>query len=86
MKTDNKDDFMYLFLQEQEKALKCQDGRGRSLHPLIIRWCFQLHTTSPKAYKLLRESGILTLQHSRIYVMTIVMTIAMTIVTALKLT
>ncbi|CAB3992699.1 male-specific lethal 3 homolog isoform X1, partial [Paramuricea clavata] len=64
-KCENKNDFKSLLLEEQEKAMQCSDKRGRRWHPLIIRWCFQMHATSPKAYQMLRESGILTLPHSR---------------------
>ena len=34
-------------------------------HPLIIRWCFQLHSTSPKAYQMLKDSGVLELPDKR---------------------
>lgn len=30
-----------------------------------IRWCFQLHSTSPKAYHFLKDSGILILPDKR---------------------
>ena len=64
-KCENKNGFKSLLLEEQKKAMECSDKRGRRWHPLIIRWCFQMHATSPKAYQMLRESGILTLPHSR---------------------
>ncbi|CAB3991594.1 Hypothetical predicted protein [Paramuricea clavata] len=64
-KCENKDDFKSLLLEEQEKAMQYSEKRGRRWHPLIIRWCFQMHATFPKAYQMLRESGILTLPHSR---------------------
>ena len=32
---------------------------------LVIRWCFQLYSTSPKAHQQLKDSGILTLLDSR---------------------
>ena len=59
------EDFKTLFLQQQEKAIKCSDKRARRWHPLIIRWCFQLHSTSPKAYQMLKDSGVLTLPSNR---------------------
>jgi hypothetical protein len=59
------EDFKTFFLQQQEAVLKCQDKRGRRWHPLIIRWCFQLHSTSPKAYQMLKDSGVLELPDKR---------------------
>ena len=58
-------DFRSLFLAEQEKINALSDRRGRKWHPLVIRWCFQLYSTSPKAYQHLKDSGILTLPDSR---------------------
>ena len=58
-------DFRSLFLAEQEKINALSDRRGRRWHPLVIRWCFQLYSTSPKAYQQLKDSGILTLPDSR---------------------
>ena len=59
------EDFKTIFLQQQEAVLKCQDKRGRRWHPLIIRWCFQLHSTSPKAYQMLKDSSVLELPDKR---------------------
>ena len=61
----DREDFKTIFLQQQEAVLKCQDKRGRRWHPLIIRWCFQLHSTSPKAYQMLKDSGVLELPDKR---------------------
>ena len=61
----NPEDFKNIFLQQQEAVLKCQDKGGRRWHPLIIRWCFQLHSTSPKAYQMLKDSGVLELPDKR---------------------
>ena len=63
-KSEDPDDFKTLFIQEQEKVINC-DKRARRWHPLIIRWCFQLHATSPKAYQMLKDSGLLILPDSR---------------------
>ena len=62
---DKPEDFKSLFIQQQNKALMCSDNRARRWHPLIIRWCFQLHSTSPKAYQLLKDSGVLILPDKR---------------------
>ena len=58
-------DFRSLFLEEQERINGLSDKRGRRWHPLVIRWCFHLYSTSPKAYQQLKDSGILTLPDSR---------------------
>ena len=62
---DHEDDFRSFFLKEQEKVMESPDKRGRRWHPLVIRWCFHLHATSPKAYEILKDSGILVLPDSR---------------------
>ena len=54
------EDFKPIFLQQQA-VLKCQDKRERRWDPLIIRWCFQLHSTSPREYQMLKNSGVLEL-------------------------
>ena len=58
---DKPEDFKSLFIQRQNKALMCSDKRAWRWHPLIIRWCFQLYSTSPKAYQLLKDSAVLIL-------------------------
>lgn len=62
---EDTEDFKSLFLKEQQKVLSCTDNRARRWHPLIIRWCFQLHSSSPKAYEMLKDSGILILPDKR---------------------
>ena len=62
---DKPEDFKSLFIQQQKKALLCSDKRGRRWHPLIIRWCFQLHSISPRAYQLLKDSELLILPDKR---------------------
>ena len=59
------ENFKSLFIQQQQKALTCADNRGRRWHPLIIRWCFQLYSSSPKAYQFLKDTGVLLLQDKR---------------------
>ena len=39
-------------------ALKRKDKRGIRWHPLFLRWCLNLSRISPKAYEVIRESGI----------------------------
>ena len=59
------DDFKTFFLKEQEKALLSNDARARRWHPLIIRWCFQLYSSSPQAYQFLKDTGVLVLPDKR---------------------
>ena len=61
----DQEDFRSLVLAEREKINALSDRRGRRCHPLVIRWCFQLYSTSPKVYQQLKDSGILTLPDSR---------------------
>ena len=62
----DEDDFRSQFILQQEEALKVDDPRQRRWHPLIVRWCFQLHATSPKAYKMLQSASALILPSSRV--------------------
>ena len=59
------EDFKTMFLQQQEAILNCKSSKGRRWHPLIIRWCIYLHSLSPKAYKVLKDSQILLLPNER---------------------
>ncbi|KAL9977581.1 hypothetical protein ACROYT_G015000 [Oculina patagonica] len=59
------EDFRSLFLKEPLKVTACADSRGERWHPLVIRWCFQLYSTSPRANQQLKDSGILILPDSR---------------------
>ena len=59
------ENFKSLFIQQQQKALSCTDNISRRWHPLIIRWCFQLYSSSPKAYQFLKDSGVLLLLDKR---------------------
>ena len=62
---NHEDDFRTFFLKEQEKVMQCPDKRGRRWHPLVIRWSFHLYATSPKAYQVLKDSGVVVLLDSR---------------------
>ena len=39
-------------------ALKSKRRNGIRWHPLFVRWCLNLSRVSPKAYEIMRESGI----------------------------
>ena len=39
-------------------ALKAKGRTGIRWHPLFVRWCLNLSQVSPKAYKIMRESGM----------------------------
>ena len=47
--------------QEQRKALKIKDRRQLRWHPTIIRWAIAVHSKSPAAYKLIKDSGFMIL-------------------------
>ena len=47
--------------QEQMKALKKTDKKQMRWHPTIIRWAIAIHSKSPAAYKLIKESGFMIL-------------------------
>ena len=47
--------------QEQRKALKIEDRRQLRWHPTIIRWAIPVHSKSPAAYKLIKDSGFMIL-------------------------
>ena len=38
--------------------MKVKDKTGMRWHSLFIRWCLNLSCVSPKAYEVMRESGI----------------------------
>ena len=52
------ENFKSLFIQQQQKTLSCTDNRSRRCHPLIIRWCFELYLSSPKAYQFPKDRGV----------------------------
>ena len=47
------------------KLLKAKGPKGRRYHPLFIRWCLNIMLVSPLAYKLMRDSGAITLPSKR---------------------
>ncbi|PIK46436.1 hypothetical protein BSL78_16683 [Apostichopus japonicus] len=49
-----------LLWQQQKENLQNPPSRWR-WHPDIIKWCVALHSKSPAAYNLIRQSGFLTL-------------------------
>ena len=42
----------------QVKAIKLKRKEGMRWHPLFIRWCLNLSRVSPKAYEVMKESGM----------------------------
>ena len=57
--------FRRLFWEEQAKALKQKDARGRRWHPIMIKWWLNLKMMSSSAYHALRSSGCLELPSER---------------------
>ncbi len=53
-------DFAKLFWMEQKKNFK-RNPKSRRWHPMIIKLALTIHSQGPKAYKTLRDTGILTL-------------------------
>ena len=54
-----------LFLQQQVKASQKDNSKGMRWHPTMIRLALSLHITSPAAYELLRDTGMVKLPSSR---------------------
>ena len=54
-----------LFLHQQVKACNVKKKCGMRWHPTMIRLALSLHFTSPAAYDLLRESGMIKLPSQR---------------------
>lgn len=55
-------EFHKIFFHEQKKRWKGQNGKW---HPMLIRYAILLHSRSPSAYELLRDTGVLKLPSSR---------------------
>ncbi len=57
---DNKleNDFLKLFWEEQQKAFN-SGNRGMRWHPMMLRFAIMLHSYSPAAYSILRDTGVL---------------------------
>ncbi|XP_052131084.1 uncharacterized protein LOC127751486 [Frankliniella occidentalis] len=53
-----------IFLQQQIKASQLKHAAGMRWHPTMIRFALSLHLTSPAAYELMRQSGIVKLPSS----------------------
>lgn len=58
----NGDEFFKLFFKEQKKRWLGKAGRW---HPMLIRYALLLHSRSPSAYNLLRDTGVLKLPSSK---------------------
>ncbi|KAK3916675.1 Myosin-51 [Frankliniella fusca] len=50
-----------IFLQQQIKASQQKKACGMRWHPTMIRFALALHLTSPSAYELLRQTGMIKL-------------------------
>lgn len=53
-------ELLRLFWEQQQVALT-RDPRGMRWHPMMIRFAIYLHYQSPRAYKALRDTGVLRL-------------------------
>lgn len=54
-----------IFLQQQVKASQKKNMVGMRWHPTMIRLALAIHLTSPAAYELMKETGMLKLPSSR---------------------
>ncbi|XP_052126892.1 uncharacterized protein LOC127750159 isoform X2 [Frankliniella occidentalis] len=54
-----------VFLQQQVKASQQKNASGMRWHPTMVRFALSLHLTSPAAYKVMRETGMVKLPSSR---------------------
>ena len=54
-----------VFLQEQIKASQQKKGTGMRWHPTMIRLALQVYTTSPAAYEILKDTGMVRLPCNR---------------------
>lgn len=50
-----------IFLQQQVKASQLKNSCGMRWHPTMIRFALSLHLTSPAAYELVRQTGMVAL-------------------------
>ncbi|KAJ1524634.1 hypothetical protein ONE63_011118 [Megalurothrips usitatus] len=54
-----------IFLQQQVKASQQKNAAGMRWHPTMIRLALSIHLTSPAAYQLMRDTGMIKLPCSR---------------------
>ncbi|KAJ1526448.1 hypothetical protein ONE63_009582 [Megalurothrips usitatus] len=54
-----------VFLQQQIKASQLKNACGMRWHPTMVRLALSVHLTSPAAYNLLRETGMVRLPSAR---------------------
>ncbi|KAK3910961.1 Transposable element P transposase [Frankliniella fusca] len=54
-----------IFLQQQVKASQQKNAVGMRWHPTMIRFALSIHLTSPAAYQLLRDTGMIKLPCTR---------------------
>ena len=62
---ESSSDYQKLLIQQQLDYNKATTAKNMRWHPTIIKWCLYITSKSPKAYKLLRESGFLKLPSER---------------------
>lgn len=53
-----------IFLQQQIKASQLKNSCGMRWHPTMIRFALAIHLTSPAAYELMRQTGMVKLPSS----------------------
>ncbi|KAK3925819.1 Transposable element P transposase [Frankliniella fusca] len=54
-----------VFLQQQVKASQQKNACGMRWHPTMVRFALAIHLTSPSAYELIRDTGMIKLPSSR---------------------
>ncbi|KAK3915658.1 Transposable element P transposase [Frankliniella fusca] len=53
-----------IFLQQQVKASQVKNACGMRWHPTMIRFALSVHLTSPAAYEMMRQTGMIKLPSS----------------------
>ncbi|XP_034245499.1 uncharacterized protein LOC117647711 [Thrips palmi] len=53
-----------IFLQQQIKASQVKNACGMRWHPTMIRFALSIHLTSPAAYEMMRQTGMIKLPSS----------------------
>jgi hypothetical protein len=56
--------FVRLFWGEQQKSFQ-RNSKGMRWHPMMLRFAILLHSQSPAAYEVLKETGVLKLPNER---------------------
>ncbi|KAK3929356.1 Sensory rhodopsin I transducer [Frankliniella fusca] len=53
-----------IFMQQQVKASQLRNASGMRWHPTMIRFALSVHLTSPAAYEMMRQTGMIKLPSS----------------------